>query len=117
MAYDIKYRRRALEYWAGGHTKEQTAETFKVSPSTLSRWKSQLKETGTLERKPLQRGWKKICPKRLAEYIEKHPDSYQMEIAREFNCSDRAISKALRKLNITRKKNHGISRGEHNFEK
>ena len=36
--------------------------------------------------------------------IEKHPDAYLVEIAEEFNCSECAIRKALKKLNITRKK-------------
>ena len=36
--------------------------------------------------------------------IEKHPDEYLVEIAEEFNCSECAIRKALKKLNITRKK-------------
>ena len=32
------------------------------------------------------------------------PDAYLVEIAEEFNCSECAIRKALKKLNITRKK-------------
>ena len=40
----------------------------------------------------------------LEDIIEKHPDAYLVEIAEEFNCSECAIRKALKKLNITRKK-------------
>lgn len=47
---------------------------------------------------------KKICPEQLVKYIEQYPDAYLYEIAEEFNCSDVAIFKALKKLNITRKK-------------
>ena len=42
MSYDIKFRERVLAYWNNGHTKNQTAEVFKVSPSALQDWKSQL---------------------------------------------------------------------------
>ena len=44
---------------------------------------------------------KKINPKKLIEYIEKHQDAYLVEIAQDFNCSGCAIRKALKKLNIT----------------
>ncbi|MFV0414304.1 MAG: helix-turn-helix domain-containing protein, partial [Oscillospiraceae bacterium] len=46
MSYDIKFRRSAIEYWNEGHSKRATAKVFKVSPTTLQEWKSQLKETG-----------------------------------------------------------------------
>ena len=41
----------------------------------------------------------KIYPEKLIKYIEKHPDAYLVEIAEEFNCSECAIKKALKKLN------------------
>jgi predicted DNA-binding protein YlxM (UPF0122 family) len=41
---------------------------------------------------------------RVIEYIHENPDAYLSEIADEFNCSTTAVLKALKKLNITRKK-------------
>jgi transposase len=110
MAYDNKYRLRALDYWGEGNSIRKTAEVFKVSTSTLQQWKSLLKETGTVERKELKRTWKKIDPERLKKYIEDHPDAYLREIAAEFNCTNHAVEKALARLKISRKKNAGISR-------
>jgi transposase len=110
MAYDIKYRLRAIEYWGECKSKRKTAEVFKVSTSTLQKWKSLLKETGTLEKKPLNRTWKKIDPAKLRKYLEDHPDAYLREIAAEFGCAIHAIEKALARLKISRKKNAGISR-------
>ena len=105
MSYDIKLRRRAIAYWNDGHSKKETAEAFKVSHFTLQMWKSQLKETGTLEPKKRRETWRKIEPARLIEYLEEHPDAYLKEIAGLFGCSDVAILKALRRLKISRKKN------------
>jgi len=108
MSYDIKFRRRAIEYWENGHSKKETAEVFKVSHFTLQMWKSQLKESGTLESKKRKETWRKIEPARLIEYLDRRPDAYLKEMAEEFGCSDVAVLKALRRLKITRKKNDPV---------
>jgi transposase len=108
MSYDIKLRRRAIEYWNAGHSKKETASVFKVNPDTLQEWKKQQKETGTLEPKTRRETWRKIDPERLTKYLEQHPDAYLKEMAEEFECSDVAILKALRRLKISRKKNYVI---------
>jgi len=109
MAYDIKYRRRAIEYWNDGHSKIATAEVFKVSTSTLQKWKSELKkEPGKLAYKKRKDTWKKIDPVKLKKYVAEHPDAYARETATEFGCSEWAINKAFKRLGITRKKNVGV---------
>ena len=108
MAYDEKYRRRALDYWGEGNSKRKTAEVFKVSTSTLQKWKSKLKDTGTLAPKKRRKTWRKIDPSKLREYVRKNPDAYLREIAAEFNCTIHAVEKALKHLKITRKKNYSI---------
>lgn len=108
MSYDVKFRQRALEYWAAGHTKAETAAVFQVGTATLQAWKSQLNESGTLEPKKRRETWRKIDPEKLRAYVAEHPDAYQHEIATEFGVRLFAIQKALKRLNITRKKNHNI---------
>jgi len=108
MAYDIKYRRRAIDHLAEGNTVRSTAAIFQVSTSTIERWKSQLKETGGLAPKQRTEVWRKIDPTKLKGYIKEHPDAYLREIAEEFGCSDVAILKAFRRLKITRKKNYSL---------
>jgi transposase len=110
MAYDIKYRLRALEYWSEGNSKIKTAEVFKVSTSTLQSWKSLLKETGKLEPKKRPETWRKIEPERLRRFVEENPDAYLREIAAEFECAIHAVEKALKRLGITRKKNNNLPR-------
>jgi len=108
MSYDIKYRRRAIEYWRDNHSKSETAAVFKVGTTTLQRWKSQLNETGTLAPKKRKETWRKIDPDQLRKYVEEHPDAYQHEIAEVFGVRLFAIQKALKRLKITRKKNHSF---------
>ena len=108
MRYDDKFRHRALEYWKAGHSKRATAAVFKVSTTTLQRWKSHLNENGEFKTKKRQSTWRKINPDKLKQYIAEHPDAYLKEIAMEFGCTDVAVIKALRRLKISRKKNHTL---------
>lgn len=110
MSYDIKYRRRAIEYWNDGHSKKETAAVFQVGTTTLQAWKSQLNETGTLAQKKRKETWRKIEPEKLKKYNEDHPDAYLKEIADAFGCSGTAVIKAFRRLKISRKKNHNLQR-------
>ena len=106
MAYDEKYRKRAVEYRKEGNTLEETANIFKVSISTLRGWIKKYEETGEIKNKPLNRPHKKIDPIALEAYVEKYPDAYLEEIAAVFGCGESAIRKALKRQQITRKKRH-----------
>ena len=108
MSYDKKYRRLTIEYWNDGHSKSETSAVFKVGTTTLQRWKSQLNETGNLEPKKRKETWRKIDPQKLKEYLGQNPDAYLREIAKEFDCSENSIFKALRRLKISRKKNYPV---------
>ena len=104
MSYEIKYRKRVVEYKLEGNTLQKTSETFKVSISTIKKWVKQYRESGHLEKKELKRPYKKIDPVKLVEYVAKKPDAYLKEIAEEFGCDESAVRRALKKLKITRKK-------------
>lgn len=112
MSYPIKYRQRVIEYRQEGHTLEETSNIFAVAISTIQRWEQQLREKGDLETKPLNRTFKKIAPEKLKEYIAEHPDAYLKEIAEVFECSDTAVRKALKRLNITRKKRQKFTKNK-----
>jgi len=104
MSYDKRYRQRTIEYRQEGHTLEETSRVFKVSISTILDWTKLHQETGGYEKRPLNRSFKKIDPVRLESYIAEHPDAYLTEIAEVFYCGESAVRKALKKLDITRKK-------------
>ena len=105
MAYDTQFRKSVLDYIDEGHTAKEAKEVFKVGTTTIGEWKKLRKETGTLEKRPLERVHKKLCPDRLKAYVSENPDSYQDEIAEVFSCTQAAVSYALKRLKLTRKKN------------
>lgn len=105
MAYDERYRKRAVEYRKEGHGIRETAKVFKIGETTLKEWERKYNESGEIKNKPLNRAHKKIDPKELETFVEKHPDAYLSEIAKAFNCSSEAVRKALKRLKISRKKN------------
>ena len=110
MSYSRRYRERTIEYWQAGHSLEATHQIFKVSKSTIQKWKKQLEETGNLEKKELHRSFRKIDPDTLRVYVEEHPDAYQSEMAEAFGCSASGIQNALRRHKITRKKRQPATR-------
>ena len=108
MAYSVDLRMSAVKYYLKSEdTIEETAKIFGVGKTTLQSWVKRYKESGNLENKPLNRSFKKVDPEKLREYVRKHPDDTQGEIAVEFGCCNQAISKALKRLGITRKKRRG----------
>jgi len=107
MAYSIDTRKIVLGY-RDGHTNEETHKELGVSISAIYRWRHQLRDTGTLEDKELQRQPRKLPDEELKAYISEHPDAYFIEIAKHFNCSDEAVRKACKRLGITRKKKNGL---------
>ena len=104
MSKSVDLRLAAVLYRLDGHTYAETAAVFHVSVFAIHAWVQKYQETGDLSDKPLNRGFKKIDPEKLRTYVKDHPDATQQEIADEFHCSNQAVGKALKRLNITRKK-------------
>ena len=77
MAYDNKYRMRAVEYHKEGHTIERTCKTFKIGETTLKRWVKKYDTTGEIKDKPPKRTYKKIDPSKLAAHVKARPDDGQ----------------------------------------
>ncbi len=110
MSKSKDLREAAIAYHEAGHTIAETAEAFQIAKCTISEWKKRKKETGNLNNKPLNRKFKKIDPEKLKTYVKSHPDATQQEMADEFGCCNQAISKALKRNKITRKKDKPLQR-------
>ena len=104
MAYSIDLRKKVIEYLEDGNSQRQAAKVFNINLTTVNEWSQKYHKTGNLQDKKPKRNFKKIDPEKLKLFVEKYPDAYLSEIALEFNCSAYAASKALKRLNITRKK-------------
>ena len=117
MIYDTQYKQRVIDFLKEGHTQKEASLIFKVGTTTIKRWLKQWKTYGHLEKKPLNRKFKKIDPEMLKEYVEKHPDAYLKEMAKEFNCCTAAIYFVLQKLKITLKKRSKFIKKEENLSR
>jgi len=106
MAYEEKFREKVMMFLDKGNTAVKAHEVFGVSRSTMREWEKIRVETGKLEKRSLYRTPSKLCPNKLQAYITENPDSYLREIAEEFNCTEPAVFYALKRMKVTRKKNH-----------
>ena len=109
MAYDKKFREQVIKYHEKGNSIKKTSEEFDVGTTTIKEWKKLKKESGSLEKRPLNRTFKKIDPIELKKYIAENPDSFLKEIAKHFKCKPSSVFIALKRLGITRKKNDNLS--------
>jgi transposase len=104
MSYSIDLREKLIRYLSEGNSQRRAAKVFGVDPFTVNKWNKMYKTTGSLEDSKPKRSFKKIDPEKLKQFVEENPDAYLIEIAPTFCCTADAIGKALRRLNITRKK-------------
>jgi transposase len=103
MAYSTDLREKVLKY-RETHSLENTHEVFGISISTIRDWE-RLKDTnGNVNKRPLNRTFKKIDPVKLAEFVLENPDAYLSEIGDHFGCSATAVFYALENQSITLKK-------------
>ena len=103
MSYDKKVREQALKY-RETHSQKETSEVFGVSVSVIKDWQKLQRETGSLERKPLERKWRKIDPEKLKSDVESSPEDFNCERAVRFDCTEEAIRTSMKQNNLTRKK-------------
>lgn len=98
MAYSKDYRRMILGRLDEGYRIRELAEEYQISTNTIQRWKK------FPNRKTHQFISTKINDDQLKADVKDYSDDYQHERAVRFNCSQRGIGKALKRLGITQKK-------------
>lgn len=104
MGYSTDLRETVLKFIDAGNSIKTACKVFRVSRSSIQRWRSRLNDVGTIAPKPRTKSPYKVDESALKAYIAAHPDAYLNEIAAHFNVTDSGISKALNRLKITRKK-------------
>ena len=103
MAYSKDYRQMILDKLDEGYSYRELAEEYQISTTTIQRWKK------NIERKAYVYTVYKVDSDRLKADVELYPDAYQIVRARRLNCSQRSISRALKRLGITQKKDTASS--------
>lgn len=110
MTYSPDMRAAALRCVSEGKRHSEIIEFFNISLKTLSNWLRQYREEGMIEvlpRKPYKK--RKVDRDALARAVEDKPDATLEELAEPFGVYPSTIDYHLRKLKITRKKNHAVS--------
>lgn len=101
MTYPLKFRQKVFAVKEKYQlTFEETSERFDVSIRTLFRWEQRL-EPKTIRNRPAT----KLDMDALARHVEDYPDAYQWERAKHFNVARATIYYALKRLNLSCKKN------------
>jgi transposase len=101
MAYSLDFRQRVFAYKEKHQlTFEQTSKHFSVDKASLFRWQNNI-EPCTTRNKPST----KLDMDILKKDIETFPDDYQWERAKRLNVTQPTIHYALKRLNISYKKN------------
>ena len=95
---------------------------FKVGSASLTRWFKLDRETGSVEPQPYGGGRQsKITPEAeefLQRHLKQHPDTFIYELVKKLrnelkiSTSIAAVSRALARLEITRKKRPFVPRNE-----
>jgi transposase len=105
MSHSKDLRHKALAFVNNtGATIESACKIFEISRSSFQRWRSRLKDTGSLQKTSRTKVPYKIDNDKLKEFIKNKPDAYLDEIASHFQVTPAAISIAFKRLKITRKK-------------
>jgi transposase len=104
MANSVDLRSRVIDFIKKGNTQEQASEIFNVSVSAITRWLSLLSETGSLEKRPLNRTAPIFESEKLRAYIETNSDALLKDVAEHFGGSITGAFYALEREKITLKK-------------
>lgn len=101
MTYSLDFRCKVLAIKQADNLSFAEASTrFKVGIASVVRWSKKIEPQRT-RNKPAT----KIDMQVLARDVEEYPDAYQYERAQRFGVSPKGICEALKRLNVSYKKN------------
>ena len=106
MTYSVQFRKKVLKLQSSGESFIKLSKRFKISTTTISRWKKQLTPKQNRNKRPI-----KIDNEALKQDILEHPDSYSYERARRLGVSASGIKHAIKRIGITYKKNPKAPQG------
>ena len=106
MTYSIQFRKKVLKLQSEDESFIELSKRFKISTTTISRWKKEISPTVGRNKRPI-----KIENEALKQDIQDYPDSYSYERARRLGVSASGIKHAKKRLGISYKKNSQSSEG------
>lgn len=105
MSYSSDMRDRALKLISSGKKIGEVSELFGVHRQTLHRWVRESSRGKKKAGRPGPRRNRLVCEEALKRAVEARDDTRLIELADHFGVHPSTISKALKRLNISRKKN------------
>lgn len=111
MAYSEDLRLRTLKFIRRGGSKAEASRRFEVGLRTIYGWLK--RGADQTPRKPGPRDANKIDMRKLAALVgERGTDMMLKDMAKKLGVHESTVSKAMKRLGVSRKKNHEIRRGE-----
>lgn len=110
MSYSIDLRKKVIEFVETKGSAAEAAQLFNISERTIYNWLKKKKVNGSIEDKPPLRPWRKLNPELLIKCVEEHSDWTLSEFAHHFNSIPSTICEAFKRLKITRKKRHFVTK-------
>jgi len=104
VGFSTNFRTAVLGFIDLGNSVKLACQTFSISRSSIQRWRNKQTNTGILDSTPRKKTPYKFDIEALKNYLNEHPDAHLSEIAPRFNMTISGMSRALSRLNITRKK-------------
>jgi transposase len=114
--YSVDLRERVLAALDRGMPRSEVVSTFQISLSSLKRWHAARRTTGDFAPKPPSGGPTLNIPPAQADELRAQvaacPDATIAEHTEQWNTSHRTalspstVGRAIRRLNLTRKKSH-----------
>jgi transposase len=105
MAYSLDLRQRVISAIEKGHSKKATAERYNVSRGTVQNWSKRI--VLQADKAGPKQPWR-LNPERLRAEVEATPDAYLDELAETLGVSRSTVGYGLKRLQVTRKKNHTL---------
>ncbi|CAM4374787.1 MAG: hypothetical protein LEGION0398_MBIBDBAK_00110 [Legionellaceae bacterium] len=112
MSHSTDIRKLVLDYINSGGLIKSACELFKVSRSSIQRWRTRQEELGTVSATVRANLPYKLKDELLQLYVANHPDAYLSEIAAHFGVTESGVWRALSRLKISRKKRPRSIRNE-----
>ena len=105
MTYSLDFRQKVLKIKIEDNlSMAETANRFGIGVASVMRWSKRIEPKPIRERPAI-----KLDMEALKKDIELYPDAYLKERAQRFNVANNSIWLALKRLNISYKKNASAS--------
>lgn len=113
FSYSADLRQKVLNAIDNGMRPSEASRVFQLSRNTINLWRRQFEQKGTLTPEPPKtppRARAQIRDEDFTAFVDSHRDWTLKQFAAQFGVTFQTISKYLKRLGYTRKKNLWVRR-------